>query len=204
MHITANQIIQALYRFIHRQKVIRLLWDLVTTEPAVLGKGLQGLRVIVNTIAVELNELRGSPEARSKESLVAGLVHVDRETWRDILKIYGEILCEETNSSLDRYEEFFWTDFFTDLPGIVLSSYLLAYAVHEKDLDASDIVDIFTIAELLPYVDLYITDRELSDRFDRVARDYPEVFCGCRARCPVISGLNTSTQALEEFLERLK
>jgi len=204
MHITANQIIQALCRFMHRQRVIYLPWDLVATEPAVIGKGLQGLRDIVDTIAMELNKLRSSPEAKSKESLVSGLVHVDREAWRDILKIYGDILCEETESPAERYEDFFWTDFFTDLPAIVLSAYLLAYTLYEKELRINDIVDIFTLAELLPYVALYITDRDLFARFNRVAHDYPEVFFRYQTRCQVISGLEASTQALREFLEGLQ
>lgn len=201
MHITANQIIQALLRFMHNERVIHLPWDLVTTEPAVIGKGLQGLRNVVATIASELNKLRNTPEAKSKESLVSGFVHVERETWRDILKIYGDILCEETRSSTERYKEFFWTDFFTDLPAIVLSTYLVAYTLHEKTIKINDIIDIFTLAELLPYVDLYITDKEIFTRFNQVARHYPEVFSGYQTRCKVIAGLNASIQALGKFLE---
>jgi len=156
MHITANQIIQGLCRFLYHENAIYLPWDLVTTEPVVMGKGLLGLRDVVDTMAVELNKLRNSPEARSKESLISELVHVDREAWRDILKIYGDILCEDTGSPVERYEEFFWTDFFTDLPAIVLSAYLLAYTLYERDFRKNDVVDIFTIAELLP-----ITSRQV-------------------------------------------
>jgi len=200
MHITANQIIQSLSVFMHSQRLIRLPWDLVVTEPPFVGKGLHGLGDIVGIIARELSKLRNHPEGRSEESLVSGLVDVDREVWRDILKIYGDILCKDTGSPVERYEEFFWTDFFTDLPAIVLSAYLLAYTLRGKDLRKNDVVDIFTIAELLPYASLYITDKELSGRFNRVARDYPEVFAHYQKNCQVVSGLDTSTQALEEFL----
>ena len=203
MHITANQIIQALLVFMHNHKVVQLPWDLVITESPVIGKGLQGLRGIVDVIEKELNKLQSAPEAKSRESLVSELIYINQETWRDILKIYGNILCEETGSPPERYEEFFWTDFFTDLPAIVLSAYLLAYALHEKVLRANDIIDTLTTAELLPYVDLYIADRKLSARFDRVVRDYPEVFSHYKRRCRVISGLDASTQVLEKFLERL-
>ena len=202
MHITANQIIQALLRFMYNERVIYLPWDLVTTEPVVIGKGLQGLRNIAATIASELNKLRNTPEAKSRESLVSGFVHVERETWRDILKIYGDILCEETGSPTERYEGFFWTDFFTDLPTIVLPAYLVAYALYEKPIKINDIIDIFTLAELLPYVDLYITDKDLFNRFNRIVADYPKVFSHYQTRSKVISGSDASVKALKEFLER--
>lgn len=209
-HIIANQIIQAFCQFVFGSKEILLPWEFVTRDVSVLVKRSKGFKEITKNLAKELNRVRDNfpfstreQRRESRESLIRGIIHVERDIWRQVLQSYREMECGIERLDFTIYEEFFLTDYFTDLPGVVMPSYLLAFCLSDRKLRPNDVVDVYSMTALLPYVDLYIADKEMHYKLRRVQQDYPMVFEKSSIHCNVVSGLDESIKALEEFLNKL-
>lgn len=193
-HITANQLLQALCSFIAGKRIIQLSYNILTSDPLVIGKEQLGLKNVVNIIANELNKLRywSNP--------VGKFIDVYREVWRDILQPYGKIFCEEACAPKARYEEFWFTNMYTDLPAICIPAYLFGMLSIIKQIYINDVVDIVTLSELLPFVHLYVTDKEMVHLCTRLRNKYPDVFDPYFRSCEIVSGLEPSVSSLKHIL----
>jgi hypothetical protein len=172
-----------------------------------------GLKGIVEDVANDLKKTRQTTHAK-KEELIIALVNVEREMWRDALRPYGDIFDDidaehkaKTGNERKTYETFFFTDYFTDLPVVVLRSYLFAQVLSERDIKINDIIDIYTISELLPYSNLFVMDRNQHHRLMRLQRDYSQLFGHVDKNCSTSSFLKRAildpVVALETFLREV-
>lgn len=193
-HITANQIILALCAFLRKTTTIYLPWNEVASDALVIGKDQHGLKDIANVIAKELNKLRPSPEP------MADLVDAYRKVWRDIIKPFGDVLCEQTQTTLAQYEEFWYTNYFSGLPAIVLQTYLFSHVVSKRTIKINDIVDIVTFAELFPYTDVYIADKELVQRFSEISQKFGTLFSAYSSYCRLVCGLKEGIDVLTKLI----
>ncbi len=200
--ISANQIIQALISFIEGRTKIELTWHLAISEVPILDSQQTGLKSLYSDLVRELNAVRGvAPE--SKESLVARFVDIERVVWKDTLKVYFDIIAEEKRIPEEIYAEFYLTDYFTDLPFVVLRSYLLAYVFNEREIRIQDLVDIFTISTLMPYATLFIMDRDQHNRIRRLEKDYPVLFDRLDEFCYISSFLRCNSLSPRKALHSL-
>ena len=212
--IAANQVVQAMVCYYEKRPKITLTWDLAISDVPVLGPPVSGLRFLVSRVADEINSAVGKFPLPGEEKLVPALVGVEREIWKDTLRAYGDLLTErhpwlaEPCKEEVSYEQFFFTDYFTDLPFVVLRSYLFAYVLKERPLRVQDVVDILCISEIVPYSMVYIVDRDQHNRIKQLQKHYPLLFGRLDEFCCIASFLESSavspTEALESFLEYAK
>ena len=197
-YISANQIIHSLLCFVLNKKKIDLDWNIITSEVPVIKDKKVHLQDYFLYITKILNFLRNKYKWSNKE-WIAKIVSLERKCWNDILERYGELLnlYRIPNFNLGHYKQFFYTDYFTNLPCIIFKSYFLGYILHERDLKIQDLVDVFTIFELLPYCDLYVMDKDQHNRFIKLQKDYKEIFNYFDFRTRIISKLNKSDLDLE-------
>jgi len=211
--IAANQIIHALVCYMRGNSRVVLSWKLALSEVSVLRHPAEGLKNVIANLTDELNKARQATHA-AKEQLVSAFVNVEREMWKGALKPYEDILDNidaerkvKTGGERRTYETFFCADYFTDLPVVVLRSYLFAYLLSERDAKPNDIIDIYAISELLPYSNLFVMDRDQHNRLMRLQRDYPPVFGHVDKSCSISSFLKKAildpVVALETFLHEV-
>lgn len=210
--ITANQVIHALVCYERQRSEVVLTWELELSEVPVLDHSVQGLKDLIGNLADELNQAKKIINT-TKEGLVSTLVNTEREMWRDALRTYGDIFSEtdrefklQTGEERETYNSFFLTDYFTDLPAVVLRSYLFAYLMNERLVKPQDVIDIYTLSELLPYCNLFIMDRDQHNRLMSLQRDYPTGFGRLDQLCSISSFLKNCTltpvSALSTFLAK--
>jgi len=179
--ITANQVIRALLCYRYNRKRVTLHWESVISEVPILNSLERGLKEATEELACNLNRFRTDPSV-AKEDVVAHLVDVERQIWHKNLKLYDDLLRgKNTNQEDDiaykiTYDSFFLTDYFTDLPAVLLRSYLFAYVLNERALKPNDVIDIYTLSELAPYTTLYVMDNDQHARFKKLQRHYPALF----------------------------
>ncbi len=196
--ITANQAIQALICYKHNLKSVKLDWESAILEVPTLNSLERGLKKATEDLARELNLLR-KDSSIIKEELIAGLVNVEREVCRNDLQFYGYLIeGKKTNqkggiANERTYDSFFLTDYFTNLPAVLLRSYLFAYVLNERALKPNDVIDIYTLSELAPYTTLYIMDKDQHARFKKLQRHYSGPFDRLEEMRCLSSNLKKST-----------
>ena len=207
-YISANQIIHSLLCFVLNKKEINLNWDIISSKVPVIQNIKENLLQNFVYIKNELNFLKRKCKWSNKEWIVT-IVSLERNYWRSTLKIYGDLLksFRIPNYNNNLYEQFFYTDYFVDLPCIIFNSYFLGYILHERYVKIQDLVDVFTISELLPYCDLYVMDKDQHNRFIRLQKDYKGIFTYFYTRSRVISkwkkyGLDPNSE-LKDFIKDL-
>jgi len=205
--IPANQMIHSLLCFIHKRIHFSLSWDLAISEVPVLRPPIR-LKDAATNLVFELKLARKNYRGPRKE-LVAVFVDIERGNWKTTLTPYCDALIEEQQGIDVRslYDEFFLTDYFTDLPYIMLGSYFLAYLFRERELSVQDLVDVFSLSELLPYTSLYVFDKDQHTRMRRLQRDYGPLFKRVDDACFISSTLLGSTnpkEALRSLLRSLQ
>lgn len=206
--ITHNQVIQALCCYMQDRKDVSLNWDLMISEVPVLRSQENGLKEAVSYLARELNNARDGSNG-GKGNMVAALVAVERDVCRTNLKVYGQLLEEDVNRKRlaikgRTYDRFFVTDYFTDLPAVMLQSYLFADVLKERNVKPQDVVDIYSLSELMPYTTIYIMDKDLHNRTKKLQQAYPKLFDRLDKMCYLSSYLRNSAlspeKALKDFL----
>lgn len=215
-HICANQIVAALVGYEQKAKKIPLWWKSAQFEVPVLDRPVHGLKNLIADLAVALTKAKDEAKAKrsGREKLVAEFVAMERTKWQENLRAYKEAMDEidrgyrkRTGLLRSTFNQFFYTDYFTDLPAITLQCYLFAQLLNERNqsspIKSNDVVDIYTISELMPYCALYVTDRDNHNRLRRIKAEYPKVFSWIDQKCLVMSTLDGASrpmEALEAFL----
>jgi hypothetical protein len=201
--ISLNQAIQALIRYIEKHQKVNLGWGLMISDPPVDTPAV-GLRSWVADFAVALNADKAENPRSTKESWCFSVAWIERNFWSDRLKSYGEILGKWYNNEDRTYERFFSTDYFLDLPFVVLKAYYLGDILGQRPVKPQDIVDVYSIAELLPYTSLYVMDNDQHDRWHNIFRRYPSLLSEFDVSTAIRSCLSRSEDprvALRSFLE---
>jgi hypothetical protein len=211
--ITANQIVRALVCYMHRKDEVVLDWESAIWEVPILQPPKEAdLKKICSVLTRKLNKTREQMSGRAndmRKEFVAGLVAVARDIWNKQLRSYGQILNNELAAHQaghqDRrtYDRFFFTDYFTDLPAIMLESYLFAYLLAERAIKIQDVVDIFSISELIPYASVYTMDKDQHNRIKSIQKDYPMLFVRLDDMCFLASSLKNSNQTPIEAIGAL-
>lgn len=181
--IILNQVVYALFRYAFNQKEICYEWDNVIADLSPIRSIKNGLHQMFENIAEEMRKLKEENSFKT-EKYVGIFVDIERKFYKELLKIYGKMLefMIPTSDDIDTkerkiYESFFYTDYFTDIPAILYRCYFFAYALEKKDFKVNDVVDIYTISELLPFVDLFLMDKDQHNRFRMdLQRRYSEYF----------------------------
>lgn len=180
--ISLNQIVYALFRYAFNQKEICYEWDNVIADLSPIRSIENGLHQVFEDLAEELKKAK-EENTYSTEEYIGILLNTERAVWKDQLKTYAEMLAlmiswHKGQSSIENsiYEKFFNTDYYTDIFGVLYRSYIFAYALEKQKFTVNDVVDIYTISELLPFVDLFIMDKDQHDRFMRLQKKYPTYF----------------------------
>lgn len=172
-YISANQIIHLMIAYYEDIKEVCLSWDISISKVPILAPLQVNLKDIAENVANELNKMKS--DLRDKRRFISALVHIERELWKENLKTYWELISQKQKPGKN-YEEFFYSDYFVDLPYIVLKSYLLGYILHERDLTIQDVVDVFTISEVVPYTALSVLDKDQYNRLLQLKEDYSRLF----------------------------
>jgi len=206
--ITANQIIHAFLCYLSDRKEVFLNWDLAISEVPVLKPVENGLMQAISNITSEMN-LAGVSFSGRKEEMVAAIIEVERDIWKTNLRIYWEIIKEyNANNKIKiiegrTYDRFFATDYLTELPAVMMLSYLFAYVLNERKLKPQDVIDIYTLCELIPYVTLYIMDQDQHNRIKMLQRHYPELFGRLDRMCCLSSYLRQSKLSPLDVLQSI-
>ena len=173
--ITANQIIHAMIAYKEKLTKSQLSWETSISEVPPL-KSQENLKNAVGYFRDELNKLKSdisSIHGRNKRRLIISmLTGIELEFWKDTLKIYGDLL--KLNG--EEYDQFFYTNYFLDLPSIVFQVYLMGYTLSTTNIKTQDVVDIFNISEIIPYTAFSVIDKVQHQRLMELARDYPILF----------------------------
>lgn len=212
--ISANQIIHSLICYFEDNRSVILDWELAISDVPILQERSIGLRKLMNVLEEEINRAKKHSKF-SKEKLVAILMDVQRRVWKFLLKYYRQLLKESQLFNTDNfhrqsrtYEKFFYTDYFTDLPSMVLGSYLFAYVIKERTIKVNDIVDIYNISEILPYTSLYIMDKDQHKRLKMLQKHWPIVFGGLEDLTVLSSSLKEAEikpfEMLSSYLKSLR
>lgn len=172
--ISANQIIHSMIAYYEDIKKVQLSWNISISEVPILKHPEVNLKGIAENIVNEMNKVRCELKD-DKEGFISGLVHVEREIWMKELRCYWELLSQKQKLKKS-YEEFFYSDYFVDLPYIVLKSYLYGYILNERNLIIQDVVDIYNISEVVPYTTLSILDKDQYNRLLQLKKHYPSFF----------------------------
>lgn len=196
--ITANHIIHSMIAYYYEDKKdAQLDWDLSISDVPVLKHPENNLKGITENIANEMSGLRLKLKG-NKENLISLWVHIERKFWMDELRLYWELLSQKQRPGKS-YEEFFYSDYFVDLPCIILRSYLFGYILNERNPRIQDIVDIYTISEVVPYTTLSILDKEQYNRFLRLKMHYPPLFT-CLFESVCLGSFHDKSQKPEKLL----
>lgn len=205
--ISANQVIHSMLCFFNNKKTINIDWNLVISEVPVLEKKNTGLKAIVDNLRNEMNNANTKYYGR-KETLISIFVGLERDVWKDALRVYGEILNNGLSANTKKenlYDNYFLTDYFALLPFVVIKSSLFAYLLNERPIKPQDIVDIYSLAEIMPYSTLFIMDKDQHKRFKQIQKDYPMIFDRIDDLCFLSSYLKNNKynplEALQSFLE---
>lgn len=174
--ILVNQIIHSMISYYEDRKTIKISWELSVLEVPVIDPPKLRLKELVLDLANELNKLRD--KIKCIEDSIPIIIQVEREIWMGNLKDYWNFIPDFSGNKFNEksYEEFFYSDYFSNLPSIVLISYLFGYILRERNLKSQDIVDIYAISELMPYTMLSILDKDQYNRLLLLKRDYPSLF----------------------------
>jgi len=173
--IAANQIIQSMTRYFLGEKNVNLSWDLAVSKVPVLNPTDINLKDNIIKLTANINKSKKSSKTKAK-SFVSAFVHIERKFWVKTLKSYWECLIENSTKQERSYEEFYYSDYYTDLPSIVLRCYLFGYILKERKLKVQDTIDVYNISEILPYTNLSIIDKDQYNRLIRLKRDFPPLF----------------------------
>ncbi len=210
--ISANQSIQALVRYLEKREGLDLNWHLMISEPVGLDADTVGLKGRLAGLVREMNGARAQCSADS-ETLIPVIADLERTVSRGLLRHYANLLAPHYSdfwaSSMApearSYDRFFYTDYFSDLPFVVLKAYFYASILSERDIKTQDIIDVHCIAELLPYCSLFILDSDQHNRFRGLLRRYPQVFARLDDMCCLSSSLKSAGRepevTLRAFLE---
>lgn len=205
--ISANQVIHSMLCFFNNKKTINIDWNLAISEVPVLEKKNTGLKAIVDNLRNEMNNAKTKYCGR-KETLISIFVGLERDVWKDALRVYGEILNNGLSANTKKenlYDNYFLTDYFALLPFVVIKSSLFAYLLNERPIKPQDIVDIYSLAEIMPYSTLFIMDKDQHKRFKQIQKDYPMIFDRIDDLCFLSSYLKNNKynplEALQSFLE---
>lgn len=205
--ISANQVIHSMLCFFHNKKTINFDWNLATSEVPVLEKENTGLKALVDNLRNEMNNANAKYYGR-KETLISIFVGLERDVWKDALRVYGEILNNGLFANTKKenlYDDYFLTDYFALLPFVVIKSSLFAYLLNERPINSQDIVDIHSLAEIMPYSTLFIMDKDQHNRFKQIQKDCPMIFDRIDDLCFLSSYLKNNKynplEALQSFLE---
>lgn len=212
--ISANQAIHSLIGCFKEWPDITLTWDLIVSEVPVLDHTAVNPKKTADTLVCELNAVRNSLQGQ-KEELIGGIAEVEREIWRATLDPYWDILLQGVSGSREvrehsqaQYCSFFRSDFFSELPFVVISSYLLGYIMNERPVTVNDVVDVYSIAELMPFTALFMTDKDQHNRLRLLQKHYPVLFAQIDELCYISSVLGPESShprdVLRSFLEYAK
>lgn len=176
--IKANQIIHSMIAYYEDIKEVKLDWNLMISEIPILKPPQANLKKLIQTLANELNIVRNNVKNITKEDIIPAIVQLEREIWREKLKIYWDMIPKFSKKCrIDKnYDEFFYSDYFTDLLSIILESYLLGYILKERKVKMQDIIDMANISELVPYTVLSLLDKDQYNRILVLQKDYPILF----------------------------
>ena len=176
-HILANQVIHSMISYYEGVNNVELSWNISISEVPILKPPKVNLKKIITHFVDEMNKLR-KVIGRNKNIFISGLVQVERDIWMKELKLYWELIPEfsKKHNSTKSYEEFFYSDYFADLPSIILISYLFGYILKERKIKVQDVIDVYNISEAVPYTILSILDKDQYNRLLLLKRDYPQLF----------------------------
>lgn len=181
--ITGNQVVKSLLHYKHQKSPITFEWDSAIWEVPVLENRRQGLGDLVTEFKNQLNAAIEA-ETLDKRRLIGAFVQIEQKVWHHNFKAYGDILDNEDPTPGLTYDGYFQTDYFADLPAIILKSYWFAYLLNERRLKSNDVIDVYTIAELLPYSIFYTMDADQHARLKKLQNHYPPLFsCFDRMGC---------------------
>lgn len=209
--VSANQAIHAMIGYFENYQDVTLTWNLAISEVPVLDHPTLDLRGWTEKLALEINRTRSEFRSR-KELLAAALAEIQREVWKLTLRPYADFILAKVSANYPEpqaltgsYDAFFRSHYFSELPFLVISSYFFGYVIGERLLSVNDIVDIYTMAELMPYTMLFTVDRDQHNRLHRLQKDYPSLFARLDQICLVSSTLrpeaSSPRNALRSFLE---
>jgi len=174
--ISANQIIHSLIAYSENKSEVILDWNIMISKIPTLKPPDSHLKEITKTLTYELNKMRGEVRG-NKEVFISGVIQVEREVWKREFKIYWDMISEFSKNFVNKnYEEFFYSDYFCNLPSVVFQSYLLGYTLREREVKVNDIIDLNNISEFLPFTMLSILDKDQYNRLLMLKRDYPPLF----------------------------
>lgn len=204
-YISANQVIHSMISYYENIKNVILSWSISISEVPILKLPKIDLKNIVNRFVCEMNKLINEIK-KSKGICIPQFIQSERVNWMKALKVYWQLIPKFSKKYDPKksYEEFFFSDYFTNLPSIVLRSYLFCYILREKSLKIQDVVDIYNISEVIPYTILSILDKDQHNRLLRLKKDYPQLFDELFKYVVVSSSHNKAfdpDEALKSFLE---
>lgn len=212
---TINQILHSLIAFSENHKKVNISWRILNLGPVPFdAPSLEELKDIAKDIASKLNKVREHVFAKLKnnkdreEHLIMQIINVERHLWLDKLIPYKKIAF--TRRFKEKYEEFFYTDYFTDLPSVVLRAYTLAYILKQREIKVQDVVDIYNISEIVPFVDLAVIDKDQHERLKQLKSKYTtkdfaffEKLLEDRLILSSIKGWDKLIEGFEHFLNKV-
>lgn len=182
------------------------------SQPVGLDADAVGIKGRIDDLVRELNGFRAQYSGDG-EALVGAMANLERGVSREILRHYANELApyypgfwaSSRASEARSYDRFFYTDYFSDLPFVVLKAYFYACILAERNVRTQDIIDVHCIAELLPYCTLFILDTDQHNRFRGLVRRYTQVFARLDDICCLSSSLKGAGRepevTLRTFLE---
>jgi len=189
VRVAAKQAIHALICYLEKRRDVQLNWDLMISKPVGLDSLTLGLRGRIASIVDELNRARAGSQHGVKP-LIAILADIKRSLWKHSLDAYSKVILP---CYLDaKYERFFYTDYFSDLPFLVIKAYFLADILVQREIKIQDIIDIHCIAEIVPYSTLFILDADQHNRLCKLRRQYQFLFTKIENTCRVSSVLKSA------------
>ncbi len=143
-NISANQAIQSMVCYYENIKKVKLSWDLAISEVPVLYPPETGLKYLTRNLQKEINKAKLKTN-KNKELFISIFAQIERDFWKEYLEVYWKSMIDndskinnKNGKSKIKYENFFYTDYFSNLPFLVLKSYLLGYILNERDMKTQD------------------------------------------------------------------
>ena len=173
--IALNQALRSLVGYLGYKTHVPLRWELMISEPPVDTRA-EGLGSWVADFVAALNADRDDRPATTKETWTSGITVIERHVWRLALERYRDLLPPPAGADPRTFDRYFSTDYFLDIPVVTLKVYYLGDILGQRPLKRQDIIDVYSIGELLPYTSLYLMDKDQHDRLHKLMQRYPPLF----------------------------
>ena len=204
-YICANQIVHSMISYYKDIRNVELGWKISISKVSIIKPPINPKKIITDLV-YEVNKMRNETEWKNKGYFISTFVQIEREIWMKNLQIYWESISKlsKKHNPNKSYEEFFYSDYFTDLPHIILMSYLFGYILKEREIKIQDVIDIYNVSEIVPYTMLSIIDKDQYNRLLTLKKDYPFLFENLFRYVHIASYHNKAPNpeiTLKEFLE---